>query len=187
MARILSERLKSFLDGEILIAPETPQECLLQAARACIGIKEDGGDNRGLMVEAFQVTIGGAVGESWCVSFIQALIAYVEDRMGVICDLYETEHVLTLWNKSKNKFKFTAGDPLPGDIVCWQYGGTDRGHAEIIEKAHYKVIETIGGNTSPSGIVDRNGDGVYAKIRSKSGTSTMQMLGYIRPAFKKIA
>lgn len=176
--RFLSPRLKEFLDNEIPEKITDPTELLLKSAESCVGIMEEGSDNHGKMIEAFQATIGGACGESWCLSFVQSIIGYVEDRLGVSCDLHLTEHCLTLWDKTSKDSKFK--DPIPGDLVLWRYGETTKGHVGIVLKNDFKVISTAEGNTGPGGIVERNGDGVYKKIRAKIGTSNMHLLGYIR-------
>jgi len=184
VARQLSPRLKTFLDEEIPQKIADPLELFLAAAEACVGIEEAGGDNKGEMVEAFQSTIGGAGGESWCLSGPQALAAYVEDRLNVACNLYLTEWVDELWRKTPKEYRLN--DPVRGCLILWRYGNTSKGHVEIVTADHYKVVSTIGFNTSPSGIVDREGDGVYAKIRSKIGTSNMQVIGYLKVEFQKI-
>lgn len=181
--RFLSERLKKYLDENTSLVIINPLSCFLESAIACVGIEEEGGDNCGPMVEAFQATIGGLHKQSWCLSFIQALTAYTEDRMGVKSNLPLTELVADLWDKAPMDSKFTLQDPGPGDLILWRYGETEKGHCGIIMKSSYKVIETIEGNTSNNLEIDRNGDGVYKKIRAKVGTTNMHVLGFIRPQY----
>jgi hypothetical protein len=186
--RYLSERLKTFLDEKTSPVIVNPLVCFLESAHACVGVEEVGGDNRGPLVEAFQATIGGVEGESWCLSFIQALTSYTEHRFNVNSNLPLTEHVLTLWDRTHKDYKFDpkTHEPQAGDIVVWRYGKTMKGHAGIVIKYDAscpRVFNTIEGNTGPSGIVEREGDGVYKKVRAKSGTSLMQVVGFIRPIF----
>lgn len=185
MQRFLSNTLKTFLDAEVLPTTD-PHKMILDAAFACVGIQEEGGDNRGKMVESFQATIGGANGEAWCLSFIQSLIAYVEDRLGLVCNLPLTEHVLTLWDRAPKTCRILEPDVRPGDLILWRYGTTTKGHIGIITQIHYKVVDTIEGNTSPRGIVEREGDGVYIKQRAIKGTSLMHIQGFIRPGFSSL-
>lgn len=183
--RFLSVVLKDFLDANLSTGTIEPLSCFLEAANACVGIMEEGGDNHGKMVEAFQATIGGAHGQPWCLSFIQSMIAYVEDRFNVTSNLVLTELCLKLLDDTNISDRFT--DPKTGDIVIWQYGETAKGHCGIVIKSDYKVINTIEGNTSPSVFVDREGDGVYQKTRSITGTSNMHVVGFIRPKFIDLA
>lgn len=184
MARFLAPRLKEYLDDELSKAIVNPLSCFLEAAHACVGIMEEGGDNRGPMVEAFQATIGGACGESWCVSFVQALTAYVEERFGVVSNLPLTEHVLTFWDSAPKGSKFTDASKVQAcDLILWHYMGTQNGHLGIVKTAPYGLFETIEGNTSPTGIVEREGNGVFEKTPSKTGTIHRPVLGFVRPEF----
>lgn len=185
--RFLSPKLKEFLDEELSLVIVNAQTCFLEAAQMCVGIEEEGGDNRGPMVEAFQATIGGVSGESWCLSFIQSLFAYVEDRFHVRVNLPLTEHCLTLWDKADKKYKVSKGkDPQAGDIVIFQYGDSQKGHAEIVTKFSKScpmVMEVIGGNTAQHRAVIREGQGVWQNIRSVKGTTNMHVVGFIRPEY----
>ena len=185
MQRFLSERLKTFLDAECN-PPKTCVELFLDAATSCIGIQEEGDDNKGEMVKTFQATVGGVCGEAWCLSFVQAITAYVEDRMGVVSNLPLTEHVLTLWDKTPKRARIAEKDIRPGDLILWRYGTTQKGHIGIILGAHYKVVTTVEGNTGPTGIVEREGDGVYKKIRARTGTTMMHVQGFLRPGFSSL-
>lgn len=184
--RFLSDRLKKFLDEQLSPSIVNPLSCVLEAAEACVGIMEEGGDNRGPLVEAFQATIGDVQRESWCLAFIQSLFAYTEDRFGVAFNVYPTEHCMTLWTKTPNDFRYIGTEPQIGDIVLWQYGDTQKGHCGIVMKNAYKVIETIEGNTSPGGNEEREGDCVAHKLEGKAGTIHRQIVGYVRPSFKQI-
>ena len=184
--RFLAPKLKSFLDEELSPKIVNPVACFLEAAKACVGIVEEGGDNRGPMVEAFQSTIGGANGQSWCLSFIQALTAYVEDRFGVVSNLPLTELVAALWDKTPVEVRVTAENVQPGDLILWQYGATSKGHVGIVTNVLFKLLRTIEGNTSDSKEIDREGDGVYEKERSLIGTTNMHVLGYLRPAYNSL-
>lgn len=184
MSRILSERLKKFLDEELATEYESPMACFLDAADACVGICEEGGDNKGPMVEAFQVTIGGACGESWCLSFVQALTAYVEERYNLVSNLPLTELCMNLWQNAPKDSKFVKEkEPQPGDLVVWQYGNTSKGHVGIVTANAFRAIFTVEGNSSDSKNIDREGQGVFKKIRTKTGTTTMRLVGYVRPSF----
>lgn len=63
----------------------------------------------------------------------------------------------------------------PGDIPCWErsgakhrvYGASFLGHVGIVEEDKGQYVVTIEANTGPDRRVQRNGDGVYRKLREK--------------------
>lgn len=114
-----------------------------------------------------------------CLSFIQACIAYVEEVAAVDSELVATEHVLTLWNASKkiNRVDF----PRRSDLILWRYGKTISGHIGVILEVLEDSYLTIEGNTSPAFELEREGDGVYVKRRSKGGMGQFSEIGFLRP------
>jgi hypothetical protein len=189
MKRYLHARVKSHLDEEIPIKPDKPIDCLIQAALACDGIQEEGGDNRGKMVEAFQATVGGVNGESWCLSFIQALVAYVEDRYNASANIPVTEMCMNLWDHAPKKFKLIEEEPIPGDIIIWRYGQSMKGHCGIVidnRGKPYLTVTTIEANTSMGATVEREGNGVAQKTQSKKGLPQKHVIGFVRIEFTPI-
>lgn len=149
---------------------------LLLTALSCLSITEERSDNRGEMVELFQSTIGKAEGEPWCLSFIQSCVAYVED-FGFKSGLFPSEHCLTVWTNSLCRRPI---EPVAGDVVIYQMGDTTKGHAEIITQVFLNSFQTIGGNTSNVNGIDRDGDGVYRKIRARQTGEKFKTLGFLR-------
>lgn len=152
---------------------------MLDLARFHIGVTEQGGNNRGPMVQEFQKAVDGkAQGEPWCMSFIQYLIKKTIEAHGGASAMPETEHCLTAWRKTFiiNKFRY----PQPGWIVIWQHGNTQSGHVEIVSDVLVDSILTIGGNTGPGQGIVREGDGVYYRIRSLTDRGKMNLLGFIK-------
>lgn len=175
--RHLPALLKAHFDSN-LMKDGTPTEFLIEAAASCIGITEVGGDNKGPWVELFQATVSRPQGQSWCLDFLQACIAYVELSFGIQSPLPATELCLDLWNQSKNYHSVIP--PRPGDLILWQFGDTLHGHVGLIlgeDSLRYKTVE---GNTSDSIGIDANGDGVYLKYRAKGGSKTFHQLGFLR-------
>lgn len=176
--RHLPQALKDYLDSKS-IPVSHPSEMLALTAIACIGITESGGDNKGLLVELFQSVVSRPLGQSWCLDFIQACVAYVETVTGVASPLPSTELCLALWNDSKDTLAVST--PIRGDIIIWQLGNTIHGHTGLILRSDASHYQTIEGNTSDSEGIDRNGDGVYQKNRSKIGSVTFRIEGFLRP------
>lgn len=185
LKRELNPKLKAWFDARLLHPtplpfehPHNPTKMLLLTALICQNIVETQGDNHGTMVEWFQDTIGQPKGEPWCLSFVQSCIAYVE-TFGFDSGVYPTEHCLTAWGKSACVKSQT---PIAGDIVIYRYGDTQNGHCGIVRAVSAASIDTIEGNTGPSGgFIDRNGDGVYLKSRLKGGIGKMHQVGFLRP------
>lgn len=175
-------------------APSVKARMLVAEAKRWVGIKEQGGDNSGQMVERFQRAVDGkAHGEPWCMSFAQFCIIAVDylcGKMGIpdlvlASGVYKTEHCLTLWNKTPNVHRIT--NPEVGCLVIYQYydrrgNPTSSGHVEIVTKIiNLKSFISIGGNTGgPPGEVVREGDGVFQKTRSIRGAGRMKVKGFVR-------
>jgi hypothetical protein len=176
----------------------TPQEIktkiFLHEARRWIGVREVGGDNHGQVVEMFQKAVDGkAQGEPWCLAFAQFCIHQAEETYAAIygglitLPLFSTEHCITLWNNSQAR---RIQDPIPGCLVIWQFWKdgkpTSSGHVGIVEDiipakfSDKETLRTIEGNTSDGQGVVREGNGVYSRLRSKSGSDSMKVLGFLK-------
>lgn len=157
---------------------------MIYAAEACVGIREQGGNNQGPMVELIQETVGSHSGEAWCMSFVMTMIAYAEVRAGVKSPLITTEHCLTLWRETKLEQKVKRS-PLPGAIAIWQHGKSTNGHTGFMVEMHKDTFETVEGNTNSgqdgTGEVVRDGGGVYRNLRTKGKIGDMKLLGFIKP------
>ncbi len=153
---------------------------LVNIARQYVGIHEVG-PNAGPEVEKFQLAVDGkAQGESWCMAFVQFCIMELERRVARRSNIFHSEHCLTVWNKSPLELRRTK--PEPGYIVIWRHGNTTSGHTGIVTNVIDNIrFETIEGNTSDSNLVDRNGDGVYEKVRHLTHTGSMQVVGFLVP------
>lgn len=155
-----------------------------------VGFTEQGGDNRGQVVEMFQKAVDGkAQGEPWCLAMVQFCVMMVDrqyDYIHQICSLphslFKTEHCLTLWNQTPIQQR--RNHPEPGLVVVWKHGNSSSGHAgivtEITADGRFKTVE---GNTGPSkgSEIVREGDGVYEKVRDREGSGSMKVLGFICP------
>lgn len=190
MPRALDPRLKAFLDAKVAVAAHdhlgvlAPWQYLVMAAHSCLGVIEEGGDNKGAMVELFQSTCGTPQGQAWCLDFVQSMLAWVEQMTGLKSPLNASEGVVPFWLGSPPVCRVTW--PQPGDIVCYEFGTTGLGHCGIVignveQTATLKVWQTIEGNTGPSGIIEREGDGVYLKSRKRGGSDSFRELGFLRP------
>jgi hypothetical protein len=156
------------------------------AAEACVGIREEGGNNRGPMVKLIQETVGSADGEAWCLSFVMTCLAYAEVKTGVKSPLPATEHCMTLWNSAPKSSRVKIF-PARGAIIIWKHGKGPSGHTGVFLSAPegQKVMNTVEGNTesglSKDGSVVREGGGIYATTRSMVKNGTMVVQGFLKP------
>jgi uncharacterized protein (TIGR02594 family) len=152
---------------------------LIEVAQKYVGVKEKGGDNKGPEVEQFQKAVDGkAAGEPWCMAFVQFCINVVEAATKQKSKIFESEHCLTVWNKTPVEQRLK--EPVPGCLVIWQFGDTSNGHVGIVTAVFKNSIHTIEGNTGDGKGVVREGDGVYARNRSRVGSDKMKVLGYLK-------
>lgn len=167
---------------------------LIDEASKWVGVKEEK-PNWSPQIEVFQKEVDGKSNrEPWCVSFIQYCVNQVDRDVSKTYwqgndyqpnQLYKTEHVLTLW--SKTPLENRVETPFPGCVVLfWQFSEdgkpTGAGHAEIVKEVLTEGrLKTIGGNTSDGASINRDGDGVYERIRKPPGSYTFRLLGYLNP------
>lgn len=185
MIAYLDKKLKDNAMAKYAIDKRLPRILMVQAASACVGIREKTGHNDGPMVELIQKTIGGASGESWCMSFVQTCAAYAALKCRVPTKLFESEHCLTVWAESP-KTQRVHFVPLTGAVAIWQHGETQNGHTGIVIGVAESVFHAVEGNTEagaddPDGRVIREGGGVYFTNRKMSGQGNMKLVGFLKP------
>jgi GH24 family phage-related lysozyme (muramidase) len=157
----------------------SPTNKLLEVARSHVGVREQG-RNRGREVEMFQRTIGGADGEAWCMSFAQYCIQQAGIATKVDPKVFQSEHCLTVWNKSPQSQRISR--PEAGSLVIWRHGNSNSGHVGIVEKVHADgTFTTIEGNTGSGSGINREGDGVYRRKRDMNGAGSMRVVGFLKP------
>lgn len=170
-----------------MITTEIKSKFLVAEAKRWVGITEENGDNKGQCVQMFQKACDNkAAGESWCMAFVQFCLKSVDD---VCINIFQakgrhnleiSEHCLTVWNNSPKSCRVDL--PVVGSIAIWQMGETTSGHTGIvIDVLAGGGFVTIEGNTGPGAGVERNGDGVYTKMRSMKPAGNMKLLGFILP------
>lgn len=170
----------------------------LHEAERWKGVTEVGGDNKGELVSLFQKAVDGkAKGEAWCMAWVMFCALEVDSiyekclaeplmDSSIPMMLFKAEHCLTVWNRSPPEAKIF--NPAPGDIIIWQFYknglASASGHVGIVKKIiDADKLITIEGNTSslvPG--IDRDGNGIYEKIRRYKTNSkdTMQVKGFLR-------
>ena len=193
--RTIEKTMINFIDKKLeknglaqqAIKDKDARVLVVLAAQACVGIREEGGNNKGPMVRLIQETIGGASAEAWCMSFVQTMIAYAEYKTKKYSRVHPSEHCMTVWNKTPKEYRVKTR-PLRGAIAIWNYAPSQNGHTGILDIYEDKSkgkMNLIEGNTeqglTSSGTIERDGGGVYYTERSNVGTPKMRLVGFLKP------
>lgn len=171
------------------------EKCFLLATEAAkwVGVVEKG-PNKGPDVERFQKAVDGkASGEAWCMCFVQFCVdqvdALLKGSKHTPTWLFQSEHCLTVWNKTPQAARIPWNQVQPGCLIVWQHfkdgKATTSGHVGIVirllpDSINGSRVETIEGNTGNGAGVVREGDGVYRRVRSLAGSDTMKVKGFLR-------
>lgn len=181
MYNFIDNKLKNHGAAQLAIKNKDARNLFIYAAEACVGIVEEGGNNKGLYIVEIQKTVDGkAQREAYCMSAVQTWIAYVERKLGVHSTLFASEHCMTTWRKTPVS-KRVKRIPAPGAIIIWKNGKTDSGHTGIVldYQGTKSNMETLEANTGSGNM--RDGDGIYIKQRNKKKTGKLVIQGYIIP------
>lgn len=168
---------------------------LVEIALREVGVKEQGGENRGPEIERYQRATSLEPGAwPWCAAFVAwVLLQRLNDpypftpfadarrKSGIARDQWRFDSAaarqLEVWGRLPGR-----GDVLlpgygalahPGDFVTYDFSMGDglADHCGIVVADNGKFVTAVEGNTSdPNGPAanERNGGGVYLKVRSKA-------------------
>lgn len=181
MRQYLPTALKEAFDEACL--PTTLKRTTCLVAKSMVDVREEG-INTGYFIDMVNMTVDGkAVGESYCCSTVQSVIAYIEYRFNVKSKLFASEHCMTMWRDTPKELRVTK--PEIGDIIVWNWKGTDRGHTGIIvDITADGMLKVVEGNTRSGnlGFTQGNeGEGIYLKLRPQTNVGDMLLVGYLRP------
>ncbi|MGK7390282.1 MAG: CHAP domain-containing protein [Candidatus Cyclobacteriaceae bacterium M2_1C_046] len=126
-----------------------------------VGIREQGGANRGEQVEQYLASVGFGPGHAWCAAFV----SWCYQQVGVA-------HPKSAWvpsyatkqNLIYQRGKFIKQLPQAGDVFLIRYERLMRpAHIGFVDEWQNTWVITVEGNTNDDG--SREGDGVYRKRR----------------------
>lgn len=193
ISRKINPDLESYLDQKLqglgacaeAIARKDARLVMQYAALACIGIREDKGrPNKGRLIQLFTDTVGAPDVIPWCMAFVQSMVAYAEEKTGLVSPVLATEHCMTCWRDTPKAQKVKLY-PLPGAIVIWRHAGTDSGHTGLFLEGDRKNFLAVEGNTGgglgSNDEVVREGDGVYRTTRPMGKIGDMELMGFLKP------
>ena len=125
MARKITEKMEKFIDdklknhgaAQLALKNKDARNLFIYAAEACVGIVEQGGNNKGLFIVELQKTVDGSADqEPYCMGGVQTWLAYVEKKLGIKSPIFASEHCMTVWRKTPIA-KRVKKIPAPGAIV----------------------------------------------------------------------
>ena len=134
----------------------------LDEARKLVGVMEHGGNNTGKQVMKFIRANGGTGPEPWCGDFVAWCYRVAGSKV-----VQRGWASVRLIGRLSGMRVIKLEDAQPGDLVKFSFD-----HVGIfVRRVNGTTIETIEGNTGPTGAVSDSstgGDGVYRKRRNAS-------------------
>lgn len=171
------------------IRKKRTRQLFVQAATACIGIKEQP-NNSGSEIELFQKTVGISKGDAWCMAFMQTCLAYSEVKTAIRSPLYASGGCMNVWKKTPLEQR-VKHIPLAGAIAIWQHTkNPTHGHTGMVLDCDGTSFHAIEGNTDDgyddlNSEVGQTGDGVGFTHRRfdlfNPQAGDMQLLGFLKP------
>ena len=132
-----------------------------------------GQDAAGVELRRLLETTGWQAGWPYCMAFCKAIYLQAYRNLGAppeVLRLIAQRFTPSVMISYKNIGAFAQNKaPIAGSIFFMQKGDTGNGHAGLVVLPGQVNFSTIEGNTSPSpgsAQADREGDGVYKKVRS---------------------
>ena len=141
---------------------------------AKFGIRERGGNNKGVEIGWIQGTTGpykeGGNGDAWCLDWAQMIFAIIEDFYQKESPVPGTAHCVTCWNGSKKIPGLTSLKPIAGALALGQNKPGITGHAmPTIQINEDGTMLTCEGNTSIASMTDGDGSGLKTRNQNKNG------------------
>lgn len=144
----------------------TKQECIIDKASKEVGVREQGGNNKGERVATYLASVNVYTPSPWCAAFVH-----------FIMNECKVPNKVTAWSPSataSNRIydrRYPSNNkitPQSGDVFTLYYPNLKRiGHTGFITSWNDKWVETIEGNTSEADTRETSTgrDGVFRKKR----------------------
>lgn len=149
-----------------------------------------GQDQAGFDLRRLLETTGWQAGWPYCMAFCKAIYLQAYKNLGAppeVLRLVSQRFTASVMITYKNCGAFAQKKvPTSGAIFFMQKGDTGNGHAGLVVTPGQVNFATIEGNTSPSPTsaqADREGDGVYKKVRTLDFTKKtgLWLRGFLHP------
>lgn len=177
----------------MILDVEQKMRALAWYARSWVGTTEQGGNNKGQIVETMQKLVDGvAVAQAWCAIFASFCVMRIDDLASAMAQADLPRALLKSTDNTNTLFAQTPPEahtdtPSPGCIVVWSKLGPDgkpvwEGHCGVVFDVRDDIVMTVEGNTSqPADGDQREGDGVWLKARRNGDIPGFVRRGYLLP------
>jgi hypothetical protein len=164
-AQTLVRMQEKYLGWEMLSAAE--RRLLVMAYLADeVKVREVGGNNRGVWVSRFLLSVGLDPGYPWCAASL-AFASSVADAPCPTRPDYNPAAVLGWWRWADD-LGVLVSSPRRGDIAMRRTSATT-GHIGVVVRVVGPMVYSIEGNTSPGDSGSQaDGGGLYRRVRLKS-------------------
>lgn len=150
-----------------------------------VGVREDGGNNKGKWVAIYLASVGITEPAPWCMAFLYYRFSSAAKTLGGTLPGYIP---CTGWSPSwrvaaiaANRWRGSRSTFVPriGDVALF-HNGERIYHGEIIVSVPDENgnFDTVGGNTSDGSGVNADGDGVFRRTRTRA--SLGQRGGFVK-------
>jgi Mannosyl-glycoprotein endo-beta-N-acetylglucosaminidase/CHAP domain len=148
----------------------------LEFARAHIGVKEIAGNNRGKLIDQWNLASHCPLGSAWCGNFMNACLraaGFENQPWLAACRVIESHA-----RAGQGGWQWIASNPRPGDLILFTINGAAN-HVGMVESVSGSQVITIEGNTrADTEPVNSNPDAVERRHRPLSSAR-----GYARPPY----
>lgn len=129
-------------------------QALVMAARADVGIHEEGGANRGPHVDAYLQSVGLSPGAEWCGAAVTTWLREASALTGLDLPVNGSAAAKAFVAQFQAAGKWIprralAGKVQPGMILVWDRGGW-KGHVGVVESVSADGVHTIEANSGPA-------------------------------------
>jgi hypothetical protein len=123
-------------------------------------------------------------GAAYCAAFAGAVVIETLEEAGIDPSGFRKEwtaHCMTNVRRMR-QLGILRQDAAIGGIALARHGASDRGHAWIVSDIGKRSQSTIEGNTMSGNAGDqRQGDGIYARVRDNKKNGSLVTQGYLCP------
>ncbi|TSE01325.1 CHAP domain-containing protein, partial [Aquimarina algiphila] len=145
------------------ISEEELRQCVKELYDSQVGVREVGGENRGVSVEMYLESVGLGRSLAWCAAFVSW--CYQHARVEAPKSGWVPSYALQR-KRIYQRGKFQKQKPQSGDVfMIWYHKLNRPAHIGFVDHWGDKWVITVEGNTNDNG--SREGDGVYRKRRLK--------------------
>lgn len=150
-----------------LICADTITEAAVSVATSQVGVREQGGNNRGAEVELYLASVGLNPGNAWCAAFMYWTFRRAANVLTVPNPFPKTGSALHVWSLADQGFRVAA--PARGCVYVVDHGG-GLGHVGVIAQVDNDGLVTeISGNTNAAGSREGNAVAVHSDWNWYSG------------------